>query len=468
MEEPLLEASAREVLDALSTPVALVDADHTILYLNDAWRSSFHHGVAAASEDFQPGRRYAECRSEAVGPGVEDDEAIAAALRGERHERISRHTTPDEVWWIRTRVQPCGAGPRRRVVVEKKDISERMEPEAAALRSQAMLQAVGFAVSRFLRGARWEEGVSEVLRRIGDALDVSRVYVFEAWQGKDGATWTTQRYEWAAAGVSAELDNPEMEAVSFAQMGTPAWPELLRNGQIIQAHTRALPEGMRELLESQQVRGIALSPIFAGEAWWGFLGVDECRTERVWTPSELEALRVAATLLGAAMQGKQAREALQRSVAQEEIIQAQEAALRELSAPLLPVHEQVLVLPLVGSVDAARVDRVLETLLAGIVERRARVAILDVTGVRQMDAGVASALARVARAVELLGAEVVITGISPVVAQTLVEIGADLEAIDTCANLQAGMTRAMQIIRGLTQGAARAPAQGPARGLIRR
>jgi anti-anti-sigma regulatory factor len=447
MSDAVIDASTRELLDALSTPVVLIDADATILHLNEAWRSTFLYGVPASSEDFEAGRRYTDSQSDVLGAGTADAEAIAAALRGERSEQITRHACGDEVWWIRTRVLPQGQGPERRVVIEKEDVTERMAPEESVLRYQATLQAFGFAASRFLGGDAWEASVGEVLGRLGEALDVSRVYVFEALR-RQGDDWIIcQRYEWAAAGVSAEIDNPEMSEVSCAEMGIGDWPGLMSNGRTIAGPTRAIPEPMRGILEAQSIQAFALSPILLEGVWWGFLGCDECRTERVWTPAELESLRTAAGLFGAALQGRRVAEARKHSLAQEEIIRAQEAALRELAAPLIPVHEQILVMPLVGAMDAARVDRAMDTLLEGIARRGTRVAILDVTGVRRLDEGAATALTRLARALELLGAEVVLTGVSSEVARTLVEIRADLEGIETAIHLQAGIAYAMRRVR---------------------
>lgn len=128
---------------------------------------------------------------------------------------------------------------------------------------------------------------------------------------------------------------------------------------------------------------------------------------------------------------------------QEEIIAAQEATLRELSTPLIPFSNDVVVMPLIGTVDSQRAQLVLETLLEGIASSRASVAILDITGVAVVDTQVANALLRAAQAVKLLGAQVVLTGIRPEVAQTLVGLGIDLGGIVTRGTLQSGIAFAL-------------------------
>jgi rsbT co-antagonist protein RsbR len=101
-----------------------------------------------------------------------------------------------------------------------------------------------------------------------------------------------------------------------------------------------------------------------------------------------------------------------------------------------------MVMPLIGAVDSQRAQQVIETLLEGIARSGAVVAILDITGVPVVDTQVANALLRAAQAVKLLGAQILLTGIRPEVAQTLVGLGADLSGIVTCGSLQTGIAYA--------------------------
>ncbi|MDC0747927.1 PAS domain S-box protein [Polyangium mundeleinium] len=128
----------------------------------------------------------------------------------------------------------------------------------------------------------------------------------------------------------------------------------------------------------------------------------------------------------------------------DEIIRTQASMLAELSTPLIPISDHVVVMPLIGTVDEARAEHVLESLLAGVTARGAKVAILDITGVATVDAAVAEALLRAARAVRLLGAEVVLTGIRAEVAQALIGLGVDLGNIVTRSTLQSGIAFAMR------------------------
>ncbi|MDZ4721891.1 MAG: PAS domain S-box protein [Roseiflexaceae bacterium] len=128
---------------------------------------------------------------------------------------------------------------------------------------------------------------------------------------------------------------------------------------------------------------------------------------------------------------------------QEQIIANQQAALRELSTPLIPLAKGLVIMPLIGNVDSWRAQQVIETLLQGVSEHHASVVILDITGVLLVDTQVAGALLRAAQAVKLLGAQIVLTGIRPEIAQTLVGLGLDLRGITTRGTLQDGIAYAL-------------------------
>jgi rsbT co-antagonist protein RsbR len=128
---------------------------------------------------------------------------------------------------------------------------------------------------------------------------------------------------------------------------------------------------------------------------------------------------------------------------QDEVIAIQAATLAELSTPLIPITADIVAMPLIGTIDNARAQRIMEILLNGIIEMRTRTAILDITGVATVDTQVADALLRAARAVHLVGAEVILTGMRPEVAQTLISLGTDFDGIVTRATLQDGVAFAM-------------------------
>lgn len=121
--------------------------------------------------------------------------------------------------------------------------------------------------------------------------------------------------------------------------------------------------------------------------------------------------------------------------------------IRELSTPVVPLMRGIILLPLVGNIDTARSLQIMEQLLNGVQQHRAQVAIVDITGVPVVDTSVANSLIRAAQAVNLLGAEVVLVGIRPEVAQTMVTLGVDLSGIATRSDLEIGIEYALERLR---------------------
>jgi anti-anti-sigma factor len=128
-----------------------------------------------------------------------------------------------------------------------------------------------------------------------------------------------------------------------------------------------------------------------------------------------------------------------------EILHMQQERVRELATPLIPLLDHVVIMPLIGTIDSERAEQVMETLLAGIEAQRATIAILDITGVCKIDTQVAQTLLQATRACRMLGARVILTGIQPRIAESLVLLGANLDGIVTRSTLQAGIA---EVLRG--------------------
>lgn len=132
--------------------------------------------------------------------------------------------------------------------------------------------------------------------------------------------------------------------------------------------------------------------------------------------------------------------------AQADTLTRHQAAIRELSTPVIRVFEQVLLLPLVGTVDSHRAQQIMETVLREVAQQRARVLILDIAGVPVVDTQVADYLLKATAAVRLLGARTVLTGISPQVARTIVELGVDISTMETRNTLASGIASALAYV----------------------
>jgi PAS domain S-box-containing protein len=216
--------------------------------------------------------------------------------------------------------------------------------------------------------------------------------------------------------------------------------------------------GYEEALVGQQIQAQLATPqeelaaigqqISTNGSWSGILGyrrrdggVVQCHGSSFLIKHSDDDLGVIASVVRDLTEQQRAEK--ERITLQEQVIAAQQAALRELSTPLIPIAEGVVAMPLIGSIDSGRAQMVVEELLRGVAINRATTAIVDITGVPVVDTQVAGALVRAAQAVELLGAHVLLTGIRPEVAQTLVGIGVNLGSIITRSTLQDGITFAL-------------------------
>jgi rsbT co-antagonist protein RsbR len=122
----------------------------------------------------------------------------------------------------------------------------------------------------------------------------------------------------------------------------------------------------------------------------------------------------------------------------EAMISAQRSLIQELSTPIIPIGDAILIVPLIGAIDSARAQRITESMLQAIVQHGAEYIIIDITGISIIDTAIAHHLLQAARSIQLLGSRVVLVGISPEIAQTLVGLGVDFTTISTRATLQSG------------------------------
>jgi rsbT co-antagonist protein RsbR len=130
----------------------------------------------------------------------------------------------------------------------------------------------------------------------------------------------------------------------------------------------------------------------------------------------------------------------------ERIIREQQAAIRELSTPVLRVRDRLLILPIIGGLDSQRARQLTQQLLGAIRETRARMVVIDITGVGMIDLTVANHLVQTVEAARLMGARAIITGLSSEVAQTLVDLGVELSMMQTVGDLQGGLEEAERLL----------------------
>ncbi len=189
----------------------------------------------------------------------------------------------------------------------EQEIAERRRGEDVLLRREAILETMEFAAEQFLEGAAWEENIETVLARLGESAKLSRVTIVENRRGKNGSLLLFRRCEWTAPGA-APVAGDAPSRITYESRGIAGWRERLAQGETIAGNTTDLPDTERELLETEQVKAVAVVPVLVSGGWWGFMQFDDCEAEREWSGLELETLRTAANILGQAILRKRNEE----------------------------------------------------------------------------------------------------------------------------------------------------------------
>ncbi|HEV8441345.1 MAG TPA: STAS domain-containing protein [Methylomirabilota bacterium] len=251
---------------------------------------------------------------------------------------------------------------------------------------------------------------------------------------------TQLREEWVRRITRAQLLTAMSRDEIFAEATSvyDSYVEALETGTVeaLQAYSRNLSERIIPRgVETNEVVGIVLllRDVLARSLFAKYHG-DVSLLSRVLDAYEPAANRIAITVAVGFVQQR------------ERVIREQQEAIRELSTPVLQVRERLLILPIIGLIDPQRARQLTEQLLRGIRSNRAKVVVIDITGVANLDASIANHLVQTVDAARLLGATVIVTGLSPEIAQTLVNIGVDLGRMTTVGDLQGGIEEAEALL----------------------
>src|SRR5437867_7011829 len=251
---------------------------------------------------------------------------------------------------------------------------------------------------------------------------------------------TQLREEWARRITRAQLLTAKTKEEIFAEATSvyDNYVEALETGtfEALQAYARNLSERIIPRgVQTDEVVGIVLllRDVLARSLFSRY-HADFDKLNRILDAYEPAANRIAITVAVGFVQER------------ERTIREQQEAIRELSTPVLQVRARLLILPIIGVIDPQRARQLTEQLLRGIRTNRAKVVVLDITGVPYIDSPVANHLVQTVEAARLLGATVIVTGLSPEIAQTLVNIGVDLGKMNTVGDLQGGIEEAERLL----------------------
>ncbi|MEZ4383760.1 MAG: GAF domain-containing sensor histidine kinase [Nannocystaceae bacterium] len=202
--------------------------------------------------------------------------------------------------------------------------------DAALLRRERYLEAVVEMQSRLLSTPSDQLGAfNHALAPLGEAAGASRVYLFENHSGADGTRQTSQRAEWCAPGVTPEIDNPDLQGLSYDDF-LPRWAAVMGAGQRVEKLHTEFDELERELLGPQGILSILVIPLMVDGAFTGFIGFDNCASATRWGKIDVQLLSAAATQIGLVLAQRRAQRRLQAANA--EVTEARDRAVEATQA----------------------------------------------------------------------------------------------------------------------------------------
>ncbi|MBM3179594.1 MAG: GAF domain-containing protein [Chloroflexi bacterium] len=193
-------------------------------------------------------------------------------------------------------------GARIGVVGILQDITERKTIEVNLRKRESMLEAVTFSAEQFLASADWRERINVVLERLGTEFNASHAYLFERHPGSEGKLLNSMKYEWTAPGRVSDLDSAEFQNMPPRATGFDRLYDILDSGEPLVGSASFFTEEEKEYLRSITVKALLEIRVIVNGRHWGTLGFDDADHEREWEPMEVDVIKVAAGVLGAAIE----------------------------------------------------------------------------------------------------------------------------------------------------------------------
>ncbi|HMZ06149.1 MAG TPA: ATP-binding protein [Anaerolineales bacterium] len=194
-----------------------------------------------------------------------------------------------------------------------KEVHERTRIEESLRQREVILESVAFAAEQFLKTPNWRENMDIVLERFGKTIHATHAYLFEHHLGPNNQRVDSMRYEWTAPGYSSDLDNPNFQNTPIDEENFEHYNQILNRGEIFAGNLSSFPPAEREHFSALGIKSILEVPLKVNGAWWGTIGFDDFENEREWDMAEMEALKIAAGILQAAIQREKADSAVHES-----------------------------------------------------------------------------------------------------------------------------------------------------------
>ncbi|MGD0953246.1 MAG: ATP-binding protein [Methanotrichaceae archaeon] len=192
------------------------------------------------------------------------------------------------------------------------DISEQKKVEEALQNRDILLGGVAVATNILLTETNINLAINETLELLGAATRVDRVYISEITESEIGKHFQSRRFKWVRDSSTSQIDDSNLYKC-LCHMEMSRWYEMLSAGRPIKGLVREFPESEKAILQSQNIKSILAIPIIIGGQFWGFIGFDDCHSERIWTGVEVSILQATAASIGGALSRKRAEDELTKA-----------------------------------------------------------------------------------------------------------------------------------------------------------
>lgn len=191
-----------------------------------------------------------------------------------------------------------------------KDVTKEMKMQEVLLSQKNLFKGIAEVSNILLTEKDFDLAITSTLRSLGESTKVNRVYIFE--NSKDSVTdenIINQRYEWTSGSVSAEINNPDLQNLRYEPL-LFGWYDTLNSGNVITGLVKDFNDSLRTFLEEENIKSILLVPIMVRDQFWGFIGFDDCSSERIWKDEEVSILKATAANLGGVIEKEMSKQEL--------------------------------------------------------------------------------------------------------------------------------------------------------------
>jgi len=174
-----------------------------------------------------------------------------------------------------------------------------------------ILRVISFATNQFLKDSDWKDNIDVLLKLLGEAAQVSRVYIFKNGYDKNNRLVMNQLFEWTSDSITPQINNEQLQNLPYEDF--QQWYNVLSKRQRFEGIVKNLDEPLKSILKSQEIKSVLVMPIQVENTWWGFIGFDDCINERQWDNEIIYLLNIIADIIGAAISKTKSQEEIELS-----------------------------------------------------------------------------------------------------------------------------------------------------------